>query len=129
MKLPYTDFDTDIENGAGPATALFINPRVPRPTPAKGQCLVKIHAFGLNRMDLSQREGRYPVPPQASRILGVEFSGVIIQINENDGDGFKEGDEVFGLAYGGRLFNADYRKNLKSDKMVPYRRLCRVYRG
>ncbi len=53
MKLPYTDFDTDIENGAGPATALFINPRVPRPTPAKGQCLVKIHVFGLNRMDLS----------------------------------------------------------------------------
>jgi len=28
-------------------------------------------------MDLSQREGRYPVPPQAGPILGVEFSGVI----------------------------------------------------
>jgi NADPH2:quinone reductase len=61
-------------------------------------------------MDLSQREGRYPLPPQAGKILGVEFSGVIIQINENNADGFKEGDEVFGLAYGGRIFNADAGK-------------------
>jgi NADPH:quinone reductase-like Zn-dependent oxidoreductase len=57
-------------------------------------------------MDLSQREGRYPVPPQARKILGVEFSGVIVEMNENDVAGFKEGD-VFGLAYGGVLENLD----------------------
>lgn len=54
-------------------------------------------------MDLLQREGHYPVPPGASKILGVEFSGTIAELSEEGGgkEGFKEGDEVFGLAYGG----------------------------
>jgi NADPH:quinone reductase-like Zn-dependent oxidoreductase len=89
---------------------LFINPRVPKPIPAKGQCLVKVHAFGLNRMDLSQREGKYPVPPQAGSILGVEFSGTIVQIHDTETNGFKQGDAVCGLAYGGRSSNADCQR-------------------
>jgi NADPH:quinone reductase-like Zn-dependent oxidoreductase len=54
-------------------------------------------------MDLLQREGQYPVPAGASKILGVEFSGTIAELKDGDGgrEGFKEGDEVFGLAYGG----------------------------
>jgi len=52
-------------------------------------------------MDLLQREGHYPVPPQAGPILGVEFSGTIESLGDGCKDGFKEGDEVFGLAYGG----------------------------
>lgn len=54
-------------------------------------------------MDLLQREGHYPVPPQASRTLGVEFSGEIHSFGSASGehDGFREGDAVFGLAYGG----------------------------
>jgi NADPH:quinone reductase-like Zn-dependent oxidoreductase len=52
-------------------------------------------------MDLLQREGHYPVPPQAGPILGVEFSGTIETLGEGCKDGFKGGDEVFGLAYGG----------------------------
>ena len=51
--------------------------------------------------DLLQREGHYPVPPQAGPILGVEFSGTIETLGEGCKDGFKKGDEVFGLAYGG----------------------------
>jgi NADPH:quinone reductase-like Zn-dependent oxidoreductase len=63
-------------------------------------------------MDLLQREGKYPLPPQASKdILGVEFSGVVEDAGQQ-GDGAQEkagkasvdkwakGDEVFGLAYG-----------------------------
>lgn len=57
-------------------------------------------AFGLNRMDLMQREGHYPVPPQAPKTLGVEFSGTVTETAPDVKD-FKEGDEVFGLAYGG----------------------------
>lgn len=64
---------------------------------------MKIKAFGLNRMDLLQREGMYPVPPQAPKILGVEFSGVIESLGDGDCLDFKVGDEVFGLAYGGLL--------------------------
>jgi len=52
-------------------------------------------------MDLLQREGKYPLPPQAGPILGVEFSGVVETLGPGCKDGFKPGDEVFGLAYGG----------------------------
>jgi len=52
-------------------------------------------------MDLLQREGHYPVPPQAPKTLGVEFSGTIESFGSDAESGFKKGDEVFGLAYGG----------------------------
>ena len=65
-------------------------------------------------MDLLQRNGQYPLPPQASKILGVEFSGVVESVGSGSSGGggggggdiddygqFKPGDEVFGLAYGG----------------------------
>ena len=91
----------DIENGTGPATSLFINPSVPKPIPKPTDAIVKIKCFGLNRMDLLQREGNYPLPPQAPKTLGVEFSGTIESFGSDAEEGFKEGDEVFGLAYGG----------------------------
>lgn len=65
---------------------------------------MKIKAFGLNRMDLLQREGKYPLPPQAPSTMGVEFSGTVEEFGEAEGadsNGFKIGDEVLGLAYGG----------------------------
>jgi NADPH2:quinone reductase len=52
-------------------------------------------------MDLLQREGGYPLPPQAGPILGVEFSGTIESFGSDPERGFNVGDEVFGLAYGG----------------------------
>ncbi|KAK6539195.1 hypothetical protein TWF694_009437 [Orbilia ellipsospora] len=91
-----------IKNDTGPATSLFID-EIPEPTLSDGEVLVKIKAFGLNRMDLLQRDGKYPVPPQAPKTLGVEFSGTIEKVHSNVSsiDSFKVGDEVFGLAYGG----------------------------
>jgi NADPH:quinone reductase-like Zn-dependent oxidoreductase len=51
-------------------------------------------------MDIMQREGKYPLPPQASKtIMGVEFSGIVTKLGKS-AEKFKEGDEVFGLAYG-----------------------------
>lgn len=52
-------------------------------------------------MDLLQREGQYPVPPQAPKTLGVEFSGTIESFGGSEQESFKTGDAVFGLAYGG----------------------------
>jgi NADPH:quinone reductase-like Zn-dependent oxidoreductase len=56
-------------------------------------------------MDLIQREGNYPLPPQAPSTLGVEFSGIISSLgptsSSSSSSSFKPGDEVFGLAYGG----------------------------
>lgn len=91
----------DIKGGKGPIENLFINDKTPKPTPSDTQVLVKVKCFGLNRMDLLQREGHYPLPPQAPTTMGVEFSGTVESLGASAGHGFKEGDEVFGLAYGG----------------------------
>lgn len=91
---------TGIKGGKGPADALFVD-TIPVPVPGSNQALVKVKAFGLNRMDLLQREGQYPVPPQAPSTLGVEFSGTIESFGDYDGKDFAIGDNVFGLAYGG----------------------------
>ncbi|KAH6705415.1 hypothetical protein BKA61DRAFT_739790 [Leptodontidium sp. MPI-SDFR-AT-0119] len=99
--MPETMRAIDIKNGTGPAASLFLNTGIPKPRPASSQALVKIHSFGLNRMDLMQREGKYNVPPQAGKILGVEFSGWVVELGDGETGGFSVGDEVFGLAYGG----------------------------
>ncbi|PHH87832.1 hypothetical protein CDD83_8357 [Cordyceps sp. RAO-2017] len=92
----------DIKDGKGERDALFVNAETPRPTAGAGQALVKVKAFGINRMDIVQRRGLYPVPPQAPKTLGVEFSGVVEALGAGvDGGAFRVGDEVFGLAYGG----------------------------
>lgn len=54
-------------------------------------------------MDLLEREGKYPLPPQApkSKTMGVEFSGTIVSLGPESNGDFKVGDAVFGLAYGG----------------------------
>ena len=69
----------------------------------------QIKAFGLNRMDIMQRQGKYPLPPQASKtIMGVEFAGEVVKMHEDGGDKsengekWKLGDQVVGLAYGVR---------------------------
>nr|POE93529.1 quinone oxidoreductase pig3 [Quercus suber] len=78
-----------------------MNDAVPMPTLDHAKALVKVKAFGLNRMDLLQREGMYPVPPQGGKIMGVEFSGTIEALGGESEQGFRKGDAVFGLAYGG----------------------------
>ncbi|KAG1743186.1 quinone oxidoreductase putative [Suillus paluster] len=88
-----------IKGGQGPIENLYLG-ETDKPVPTKGQVLVKIVAFGLNRMDLLQRQGGYPVPPGASSILGVEFSGRVTELGEGV-TRWAIGDEVFGLAGGG----------------------------
>ncbi|KZT35055.1 quinone oxidoreductase putative [Sistotremastrum suecicum HHB10207 ss-3] len=88
-----------IKGGKGPVENLFIG-NAPKPSPSAQQVLVKIKAFGLNRMDLSQREGHYPPPPGSSDILGVEFSGTVDELGSSVTE-WKTGDEVLGLAGGG----------------------------
>ncbi|KAB8218948.1 hypothetical protein BDV33DRAFT_192421 [Aspergillus novoparasiticus] len=89
-----------VKGGKGPATSLYIS-KIAKPVPTADQAIVKIKAFGLNRMDLLQREGLYPLPIQAPETMGVEFSGIIEGFGPGDHEDFQVGDEVFGLAYGG----------------------------
>lgn len=48
-----------------------------RPVPGVGECLIRVAASGVNRPDVLQRTGNYPVPPGASDIPGLEVAGVI----------------------------------------------------
>jgi NADPH:quinone reductase-like Zn-dependent oxidoreductase len=90
----------DIKGDVGPADSLYFAD-VPKPTAKSAQALIHIKAFGINRTDIMQRDGQYPVPPQGGKYMGVEFAGVIEALGEDHHTPFKVGDEVCGLAYGG----------------------------
>lgn len=68
-----------IKGGKGSSDDFFIEDNVPDPVANGNRILVRIHSFGLNRMDIMQREDRYPYPllPESGKILGVEFSGIV----------------------------------------------------
>ena len=73
------------------------------PQAGAGEVLIRVKASGINRPDVLQRTGNYPVPPGASDIPGLEVAGEIIS-----GDavamaaaGFKTGDRVCALVAGG----------------------------
>jgi NADPH2:quinone reductase len=54
----------------------------PKPAPKDGEILVKVAAAGVNRPDILQRMGNYPVPPGASDIPGLEIAGEIVGTGE-----------------------------------------------
>ncbi|ARN20114.1 NAD(P)H-quinone oxidoreductase [Piscinibacter gummiphilus] len=75
----------------------------PDPVPGPGELLIRVAASGVNRPDVLQRKGFYPVPPGASDLPGLEVAGVIVE-----GDaaalaaaGLKVGDRVCALVAGG----------------------------
>ncbi|QYF92388.1 NAD(P)H-quinone oxidoreductase [Massilia sp. PAMC28688] len=72
----------------------------PLPQLASGEVLIRVHAAGVNRPDVLQRLGHYPVPAGASDLPGLEVAGEIV-----DGDlsrsPFKKGDLVCALVQGG----------------------------
>ncbi len=73
---------------------------VPDPAPAPGEVLIKTVAAGVNRADLLQAAGKYPPPPGASDILGLEVSGTVAAV----GDGvsqWSQGQPVCALLAGG----------------------------
>jgi NADPH2:quinone reductase len=81
-------------------------PDVLRPTrrpvnpPGPDEVLLRVAAAGVNRPDLLQREGRYPPPPGASDIPGLEAAGTVVAV----GDGVSRwsvGDEACALLAGG----------------------------
>jgi putative PIG3 family NAD(P)H quinone oxidoreductase len=72
----------------------------PVPEPKRGDVLIKIAGAGLNGADLTQRQGRYPMPPGVTDIPGLEASGTIVAVGEGV-RAFKEGDAVCALLAGG----------------------------
>jgi NADPH2:quinone reductase len=72
----------------------------PLPELKSGEILIKVHAAGINRPDVFQRLGQYPVPPGASDLPGLEVAGEIVD-GDLSGSDFKKGDRVCALVQGG----------------------------
>jgi NADPH2:quinone reductase len=72
----------------------------PLPELKSGEVLVKVHAAGINRPDVLQRLGHYPVPPGASELPGLEVAGEIVD-GDLAGSQFRKGDMVCALVQGG----------------------------
>lgn len=75
----------------------------PMPVPGPGELRIRVRASGVNRPDVLQRTGNYPVPPGASDIPGLEVAGLVDQgdAHELARAGFKLGDRVCALVAGG----------------------------
>ena len=74
----------------------------PVPEPAEGEVLIRVAAAGVNRPDVLQRQGLYPMPPGAPTIMGLEIAGEVVV-----GSGrWQVGDKVCALVAGGGY--ADY---------------------
>ena len=89
----------EITGGSGPAQALKGVER-PDPVAGPGQIRIRVRAAGVNRPDIFQRLGRYPPPPGASDILGLEVAGDVDQIGEGAAR-WAAGDRVCALLGGG----------------------------
>ncbi|HEU4464870.1 MAG TPA: NAD(P)H-quinone oxidoreductase, partial [Gemmatimonadota bacterium] len=72
----------------------------PVPVPGPGEILIAVHAAGVNRPDVAQREGRYPPPPGASELPGLEVAGTVAARGEG-ANRFEVGAEVCALVAGG----------------------------
>ncbi len=74
--------------------------RYETPVPKPNELLVRVVATAVNRADLLQRQSKYPPPPGASPILGLEMSGEVVEIGA-DVTRYAVGNLVFGLLSGG----------------------------
>ena len=71
-----------------------------KPQPGAGEILIEVHFAGINRPDVLQRSGRYPPPPGASPILGLEVAGKVAALGEGVTE-WKVSDCVTALVPGG----------------------------
>ena len=108
--LPASMTEVTIVQPGGPEV---LQPRqVPVPVPRPGEVLVKVAAAGVNRPDVLQRRGLYPMPPGANPTPGLEVAGTVVAVGEGVSAGrlglasdnapeWAVGDAVCGLTEGG----------------------------
>lgn len=86
----------------GPPEVLCETQR-PDPVPAPGELLIAVQASGVNRPDVLQRKGLYPMPPGVSDLPGLEVAGTVAGGAPEDlaAAGLALGDAVVALVAGG----------------------------
>lgn len=98
MTIPETMRAIAIEQPGGPEVLV----EVTEPVPAIGDddVLVRVATAGVNRPDVLQRQGLYPVPPDASRLPGLEIAGEVVATGKA-ANRWSVGDTVMALTHGG----------------------------
>jgi len=97
-QIPATMIAIDPAEAGGPEVLQPVERPVPQPAP--GELLIKVAAAGVNRPDVLQREGKYPPPPGASPIMGLELAGEVVALGEG-ADARLLGRPVMALVAGG----------------------------
>ena len=88
----------EIGKPGGPEVLRLVD--APQPAPQPNEIVVKVAAAGVNRPDVLQRMGHYPVPPGASPLPGLEIAGEVAELGAAV-KLWKRGDRVCALANGG----------------------------
>jgi len=97
-KLPAQMTAIAISKPGGPE--VLVPEQRPVPKPGPNEILIKVEAAGVNRPDVLQRIGLYPVPPGASDLPGLEVAGEVVALGEGVTNR-KIGDKVMSLVAGG----------------------------
>lgn len=98
----------------GPPEVLKLAER-PDPVAGPGEVLIDVAAAGVNRPDVIQRLGKYPPPPGASDLPGLEVAGTVAALGHGV-TGFAVGDEVCALVAGGGYAE---RANVPQEQCLP----------
>src|SRR5258705_9187457 len=98
MPLPSKMHAVEVSKPGGPDVLQLVERAVP--VPKAGEILVKVAAAGVNRPDVLQRMGLYPVPPDASDLPGLEIAGEVVALGPSV-KALKLGDKVCALVPGG----------------------------
>jgi NADPH:quinone reductase len=95
--IPATQTVIEIKMPGGPE--VLVPATRPVPEPKAGEVLIRIAASGVNRADCLQRMGRYPMPPGAPDIPGLECSGTVVKTGEGVSE-WRVGDQICALMIG-----------------------------
>jgi NADPH2:quinone reductase len=95
--IPVSQTVIEIKSPGGPEMLVPATRPVPEPNP--GEVLIRIAAAGVNRADCLQRMGRYPMPPGAPDIPGLECSGTVVKLGDGVSN-WRVGDRVCALMIG-----------------------------
>src|SRR5277367_125076 len=98
MAVPHEMTVIEIAAPGGPEVLKLA--KRPIPQPGEGEVLVQVAAAGVNRPDVMQRQGRYPPPPGASDLPGMEIAGQIVALGP-EVSGLSVGDKITSLLPGG----------------------------
>ena len=98
MSIPATMTAIDPAAPGGPEVLVPVTRPVPVARP--GEVLVKVAAAGVNRPDVLQRLGLYPMPPGTPTVPGLEIAGTIVAVG-SDVERWRVGDKVCALVAGG----------------------------